>query len=74
MCLGVPAKIIKINGDSAVADVMGVSCQINIAFVKNLKEGDFVMLHAGSAIAKISEQEAELTISIMQELGEMNDK
>lgn len=74
MCLGVPALILEINGATAIGDIMGVKSEINVSLIKDLKPGDYVMLHAGTAIARISNEEAETTIEIMRELGGLNGK
>jgi len=54
MCLGIPAKVVEINkgkeGAKAKADFGGVSREIDISLV-DAKVGDYVMVHAGFAIA-----------------------
>jgi hydrogenase expression/formation protein HypC len=52
MCLAIPAKIIKINGQLAVVDFQGVQKEVNISLV-DVKAGDYVMIHAGFAIEKM---------------------
>lgn len=58
MCLGVPAKILEIKGDIAVVDYGGVSREVSIVLVPDAKEGDYVIVHAGAAIARLNEKEA----------------
>ncbi|MBI4811876.1 HypC/HybG/HupF family hydrogenase formation chaperone [Candidatus Falkowbacteria bacterium] len=53
MCLAIPGKIIKINGERAIADFNGIKKEINISFV-SVNIGDYVVVHAGFAIEKIS--------------------
>jgi hydrogenase expression/formation protein HypC len=56
MCLAVPAKILIIHNDKAIADFGGVQREIIITLVKNdVKENDYVLVHAGFAIQKIDE-------------------
>ncbi|MCC6013734.1 MAG: HypC/HybG/HupF family hydrogenase formation chaperone [Candidatus Verstraetearchaeota archaeon] len=66
MCLAVPAKIIKIKGELAEVDVGGIKKEISIALVKDVKEGDYVLVHTGYAIAKINEEEAKELIELWQ--------
>ncbi len=57
MCLAYPGKIESIKGEKAVVDFSGVKKEANISFVK-VKKGDYVIVHAGFAIQKISDEEA----------------
>ena len=52
MCLAIPGKIKKINGQLAIVDFQGVQKEINISIV-DVKIGDYVMVHAGFAIEKM---------------------
>ena len=67
MCLGIPMQIIKIDGQIAVAEVGGVQRDIALQLVENPKVGDYVIVHAGFAIEKVNQEEAEETIRLMQE-------
>jgi len=73
MCLGIPAKVVEINkgkeGAKAKADFGGVSREIDISLV-DAKVGDYVMVHAGFAIAMIDEKEAKETIELWKEMLE----
>ena len=57
MCLAVPAKIIELHGPDALVDIDGIRRTANVAFVDDPKEGEYVLLHAGFAIRKWSEQD-----------------
>ncbi len=52
MCLAIPGKILKINGQLAKVDFQGVQKEINISLV-DVKIGEHVMVHAGFAIEKM---------------------
>ncbi len=52
MCLAIPGKILKVNGQMAEIDYNGIKKEINISMV-DVKVGDFVMVHAGFAIEKM---------------------
>ena len=66
MCLAVPMKIIKIEGDRALAGSGGTSRKVNITLMKGLKKGDYVLIHAGFAIEKVRDSEARLTLAALR--------
>jgi len=68
MCLAIPMKILKMEGDRAVVSSGGVRRSIGINFVKNLKIDDYVIVHAGFAIEKLDTIKAEETLKILEEL------
>lgn len=62
MCLAIPGKIIKINNQLATVDFNGIEKEINISLV-DAKKGDFVIVHAGFAIEKVSHEDADIVNS-----------
>ena len=58
MCLAAMGKITKIKGDTATIDYDGVIRKANIAFI-DASPGDYVLVHAGFAIQKVSKEEYE---------------
>ncbi|HBM75039.1 MAG TPA: HypC/HybG/HupF family hydrogenase formation chaperone, partial [Clostridiaceae bacterium] len=54
MCLAVPLKIVSINEKNAVAEMDGIKRNIRIDFIKNAEVGDYVIVHAGFAIEKLT--------------------
>jgi len=68
MCLAIPMKILKIEGDRAVVSSGGVQRSIGINFLKGPKIGDYVIVHAGFAIEKLDTVKAEETLKILEEL------
>ena len=54
MCLAVPAEVIALDGEMAVVEMAGVKRDCSVAFISDLKLGDYVLLHAGFAIQKWS--------------------
>lgn len=71
MCLALPAKIISIDtsSDSAVVSLEGVKKEISLALVEDVSVGDFVLIHVGFALNKVSPEEAEKTLALMVEAG-----
>ena len=68
MCLAIPMKILKIEGDKAIVYSSGVQRDIGISFMKNIKPGDYVIVHAGFAIEKIDPAKAEETLRLLEEI------
>jgi len=60
MCLAIPGKIILIKEDKAEADFMGARKEVNISLIDlKLKQGDYVLIHAGFVIQKLSTKDAK---------------
>ena len=68
MCLAVPLKLIEINGNDAVGEAMGMRRPIRVDFIPEPKPGDYVMVHAGFAIERLSEQQAAEDLETWEEL------
>lgn len=56
MCLAIPGKIIKINNQLATVDFSGMQKEVNITLLSDVKCGEFVIVHAGFAIEKVSKE------------------
>lgn len=67
MCLAVPLKIKTIDGKNAVGEAGGLSQNVRIDFIQDLMPGDYVLVHAGFAIQKMTQQEARENLALMQE-------
>jgi len=68
MCLAVPAKIVELDGERAVVEIGGVRREANVAFIADAAIGDYVLLHAGFAIQKWTEDDVREYAEIMGEL------
>jgi hydrogenase expression/formation protein HypC len=74
VCLAIPAKIIEIDSDKqhAIVDYGdGTRRKINISLV-DTKIDDYVLVHAGFAIEKLDEKEAQETLKIFKEMLSYN--
>ena len=59
MCVGLSARVIRINENgTALVDASGAKRQVSAQLLEDLEPGDYVMVHAGIAIAKIDEEKA----------------
>lgn len=68
MCLAIPMKINKINGSSAECEAGGLTQTIRIDFISDACPGDYVMVHAGFAIERMTEKEALENIELLEEI------
>lgn len=68
MCLAVPMKLIEIRGDRGVADVGGMRREVGLQLLDGSVPGDYVLVHAGFAIQKVDEAEAQKTLALFREL------
>ncbi len=80
MCLGIPGQIIAITDEArlmAMAEVSGVRREVNVACVASgpLPDmvGQWVLIHAGFAMAVIDAEEAAKTLQALRDLGEAQD-
>ena len=73
MCLAIPMKITKIEGNDAVCDVDGISTKASLGFLENVKVGDYVIVHAGFVLQKVDELHAKETIEIFREIAQYRD-
>ena len=67
MCVGLSAKVVKINNGTAVIDADGAKREISAQLLEDLEPGDYVMVHAGVAIAKITDEDDNETEELMEE-------
>ena len=70
MCLAVPLKLIEITGCDAVGEALGMRRAVRVDFIPDPKIGDYVMVHAGFAIERLSEVQAE---EDLESWGELRD-
>jgi hydrogenase expression/formation protein HypC len=70
MCVGLSARVVSVKGGSAVIDASGARRTVSAELLDELEPGDYVMVHAGIAIAKISSSSEEESKQIMEQLDE----
>ncbi len=71
MCLALPARVKEIDtaSDTAIVGLGEVSKQVSLALVEGVSVGDYVLIHVGYALNKISEEEAQRTLELFAEAG-----
>ncbi|MGB2715703.1 MAG: HypC/HybG/HupF family hydrogenase formation chaperone [Vicinamibacterales bacterium] len=69
MCLGVPGRVVEVNGLLAVVDFWGVRKQIRLEVVDEpVQPGDYILNHVGYAIRRIPASEVGATLSLYEDL------
>ena len=70
MCLAIPAKVISVEGTSALVTIEDVEYKASLLLLTDVQPGDYIMLHAGFAIEKVDAAEAEETLRLLNELNQ----
>lgn len=68
MCLAIPGKIIKKDGETAEIEFEGLKRRVNIMLVPGIKKGEYCLVHAGYAIEKIDKKYAMETQKYLEEM------
>ena len=72
MCLAIPAQVVELrDGDNAVVDLAGVRKEISLSLVDGVAIGDYVIVHVGYALNKLDPEEAEQTLKLFAEMGQL---
>lgn len=79
MCLAIPGKIISI--DNPIDDIFrmakvsfdGIVKEVNLAMVPEAQLGDYVLVHVGSAISIVDEEEAQATMDVLMRMNELTE-
>ena len=76
MCLALPARVVAIddNTDMATVALGEVKREVSLALVEDVKLNDFVLIHVGYALNKVSEEEAEKTLALFAEAGLLDEE
>lgn len=70
MCLAIPVRVVAMLEDQWVeVEVGGVRTRVSTAIVEEVAAGDYVIVHAGFAIARLDVEEAEKTLALFDELA-----
>jgi hydrogenase expression/formation protein HypC len=70
MCLSIPAKIVSIDGSMAEVSAGGAIFKAGLHLLEDARVGDYILLHAGFAIQKISEEDAAETLRLFEEMND----
>jgi hydrogenase expression/formation protein HypC len=70
MCLAVPVRVaVLLGGQWVEIEVGGIRSRVSIALVDHVEVGDYLIVHAGFAIARLDVVEAEKTLALFDEIA-----
>ncbi len=70
MCLAIPMRVVEIDGFRAVAEVDGVRREARLDLLPEVAVGDYVLVHAGLAIATVDPEDAEETLAFLRQFAD----
>ena len=71
MCLAIPARVIQVSEQNlGLVELGGVVREASFMLLPDVRLGDYVLLHAGYALQKVDEAEAEETLRLLAEMAE----
>lgn len=78
MCLAIPGKVETISGDDPITrmgrvNFGGVIKEASLACVPEAQVGDYVIVHAGFALSRVDEAEAQKVFEYLRQIGELNE-
>ncbi len=78
MCLGIPGKVVEIYEDNGVpmgkVDFDGIVKEVCLAYVPDIQQGEYTIVHVGFAITKLDEQSAQETLALFRELNVLEEE
>ncbi len=78
MCLGVPGKVTKVETNElgmamGTVDFGGITKQVCLAYIPDIQPGEYVIVHVGFALNRVSEDEANRVFEALEQLGELDE-
>ena len=78
VCLGVPGKVLTVEENAqgmtmGTVSFGGITKEVCLAYLPEVKPGDYVIVHVGFAISQVSEEEAAETFEILRQMGELEE-
>lgn len=74
MCLAVPGRIIRLEGNRATVDLAGNRLGVDVSLIETPAIGDWVVVHAGFALEKVDEDAARETLALVRGLLESGEQ
>lgn len=78
MCLGVPGKVMQVQENElgmtmGTVSFGGITKEVCLAYLPDAQVGDYVIVHVGFAISRVSEEEAQEVFETLRQMGELKD-
>ena len=78
MCLGIPGKVLEIYDEHSTlmgrVDFGGIIKQVCLAYVPDIKVGEYTIVHVGFAITRLDEQSARETLDLFRQTGMLDEE
>ena len=78
MCLGIPGKVCEIYETHGTlmgrVDFGGIIKEVCLAYLPDIKLGDYTIIHAGFAITQLDEESAQETLAMLREIGTLDEE
>jgi hydrogenase expression/formation protein HypC len=76
MCLAIPGKVVSISGDDPLTrmgkiNFGGIVKEASLAYVPDVKTGDYVIVHVGFALSKVDEEEAQKVFEYLKQMDDL---
>ncbi|MEQ8221582.1 MAG: HypC/HybG/HupF family hydrogenase formation chaperone [Candidatus Eremiobacterota bacterium] len=68
MCLAIPGKVLEIQENKGIVDISGMKIETRLDLLEDVKQGDYVLIHAGFAIERLLEEEAQERLNLFREM------
>jgi hydrogenase expression/formation protein HypC len=78
MCLAIPGKVTSVMGDDPLwrtgkVDFGGILKEVSLAYVPEVKIGEYVIVHVGFALSRLDEVEAKKVFQYLKEMDDLTD-
>jgi len=74
MCLGIPGKVLELDGVNAIVEIDGVRINARTDLTPEIAVGEYGLMHAGFIIQRLDEADAEETLRLLRELAEASSE
>jgi len=71
MCLAIPARVVDLDGAMATVELAGVTKRASTHLLDGVRVGDYLLIHAGFALSRLDEAEAQVTLRLLEQMGEL---
>ena len=72
MCVGLSARVVTVQDDTVIGDASGAKRSVSSMLLDDLQPGDYVMVHAGAAIARITEEDVPESEGLLEGFLKLN--
>ncbi|MBP9900021.1 MAG: HypC/HybG/HupF family hydrogenase formation chaperone [Verrucomicrobiota bacterium] len=78
MCLAIPGKIESISGEDPVTrmgkvNFGGILKEVSLAYVPEAQVGEYVIVHAGFALSRVDEEEAQKVFGYLKQMAALDE-